>query len=127
PFGDLPPIHAVLITHNHYDHLDVETIQRLWRRDRPFILAPLGNDAIIRRRIPDIPVETRDWGGMADLGGGLACHMLPAHHWSARGLNDRRMALWAAFLIETPDGPFYHVGDTGFGDGSLFRDVRARF
>src|SRR5271170_171567 len=51
----------------------------------------------------------------------------PAHHWSARGLGDRRMALWCAFLIDAPEGAIYCIGDTGFGDGEIFRDVGARF
>jgi L-ascorbate metabolism protein UlaG (beta-lactamase superfamily) len=126
-FGDLPTIHAVLLTHNHYDHLDVATIARLWARDRPLIAAPLGNDAIVRANHPDIVVETRDWGGDVDLGNGVAAHLRPAYHWSARGLNDRRMALWCAFVLTTPAGTIYHVGDTGFGDGKIFEDVRKRF
>ena len=60
-FADLPAIHTVLLTHNHYDHLDLASLDRLWRRDRPHFVAPLGNDAIIRARHPDIPVESRDW------------------------------------------------------------------
>lgn len=59
-FDDLPRIDAVLVTHNHYDHLDVETIARLWRRDRPRVVAPLGNDAIIRGHDAAVAVETRD-------------------------------------------------------------------
>ena len=126
-FGDLPPIHAVLITHNHYDHLDLATIGRLWQRDRPMIVAPLGNDAVIRAEDPGIPVETRDWGGSVDLGRGVTAHLEPAYHWSARGLTDRRMALWCAFLVTTPTGVIYHVGDSAFGDGRIFHEVRRRF
>ena len=63
----------------------------------------------------------------SDLGDGLQVHLTPANHWSARGVNDRRMALWCAFVITSPRGVHYHVGDTGFGDGALFSDVRARF
>ena len=126
-FADLPKIDAVLITHNHYDHLDLPTIGRLWQRDHPLIVAPLGNDAIIRAKHPEIPVETRDWNGSVDLGHGVMCHLLPAYHWSARGLNDRRMALWCAYLMTTPSGTIYHVGDTGLGDGEIFRDMRRRF
>src|SRR4051794_29795596 len=70
-FEDLPPIHAVLITHNHYDHLDLDALGRLWQRHRPRMVAPLGNDAIIRAEHPEIPVETRDWGGSVDLGNGV--------------------------------------------------------
>jgi L-ascorbate metabolism protein UlaG (beta-lactamase superfamily) len=126
-FEDLPRIHAVLITHNHYDHLDVATIARLWHRDRPRIVAPLGNDAIIRDEDSGIAVEVRDWGQAADLGHGITAHLLPAYHWSARGMNDRRMALWCAFVLTTPSGTIYHVGDTGYGDGRIFGQVRQRF
>jgi L-ascorbate metabolism protein UlaG (beta-lactamase superfamily) len=126
-FADLPRIDAVLITHNHYDHLDVPTLARLWKRDRPRVVAPLGNDAVIRDEAPGIRVETRDWGEAVELGSGVAAHLGPSHHWSARGLNDRRMALWGAYVLTTPAGPVYHVGDTGYGDGRIFRAVRERF
>jgi L-ascorbate metabolism protein UlaG (beta-lactamase superfamily) len=126
-FEDLPPIHAVLITHNHYDHLDLDTMGRLWQRHRPRVVAPLGNDTVIKAEFPDIPVETRDWGGSVDLGQGITVHVEPAYHWSARGINDRRMALWCAFVLTTPVGTIYHIGDTGFGDGKIFHAARERF
>jgi L-ascorbate metabolism protein UlaG (beta-lactamase superfamily) len=126
-FDDLPPIHAVLVTHNHYDHLDLDTLGRLWQRHRPRILAPLGNDAIVRAAHPDTPVETRDWGQAVELGAGVTAHFEQAYHWSARGMNDRRMALWCAFVLTTPAGTIYHVGDTGYGDGKIFARVRERF
>jgi L-ascorbate metabolism protein UlaG (beta-lactamase superfamily) len=53
--------------------------------------------------------------------------VLPAYHWSARWLNDRRMALWAAFAFETPDGALYYIGDTGYHDGAIFRAAGAQF
>ena len=126
-FDDLPPIDAVLVTHNHYDHLDVDTLARLWRRDRPRIVAPLGNDAIIRAYDEDIEVTARDWGGQVALSETVTAHLQPAYHWSARGVNDRRMALWCAYVLTTPAGVIYHVGDSGFHDGAIFRDVRERF
>jgi L-ascorbate metabolism protein UlaG (beta-lactamase superfamily) len=126
-FDDLPPVHAVLITHNHYDHLDLDTLGRLWRRHRPRLIAPLGNDAVINAAHPEIVVETRDWGGSVDLGHGVTAHVEPAYHWSARGINDRRMALWCAYVLTTPAGTIYHIGDTGFGDGRIFHAVRERF
>jgi L-ascorbate metabolism protein UlaG (beta-lactamase superfamily) len=126
-FEDLPPIHVVLVTHNHYDHLDLGTISRLWRRDRPRIVAPLGNDAVIRNDDPAVEVEAHDWGDHVRLGRGVAAHLEPAYHWSARATNDRRMALWCAYVLTTPSGVIYHVGDTGYGDGKIFRRVRRRY
>lgn len=126
-FDDLPPIDAVLVTHNHYDHLDVGTIARLWRRDEPRIIAPLGNDTIIEGEDDTIGVTACDWGGSVDLAGGVTVHLEPAYHWSARGVNDRRMALWCAYVLTTPAGVIYHVGDSGYGEGAIFRDVREKY
>ena len=126
-FDDLPAIDAVLVTHNHYDHLDGTALARLWGRDQPRIVAPLGNDAIIRAFDDTIRVERLDWGGSLPLGPGVDLHCLPAYHWSARGVNDRRMALWCAYALTTPAGVLYHVGDTGYGDGKIFAAFRARF
>ncbi len=125
-FADLPRIHAVLVTHNHYDHLDTATIARLWDRDRPRIVAPLGNDAIIRGHDPDIRVETLDWGGEARLTDAVSTVLEPAYHWSSRWMSDRRMALWGAFVLKAPAGVVYAVGDTGYGDGRIFEAVRER-
>ncbi|GJD95267.1 MBL fold metallo-hydrolase [Methylobacterium iners] len=126
-FDDLPPIDAVLITHNHYDHLDGPAMALLWQRHQPLVVAPLGNDAILRAYDDTMHVEVRDWGGSVDLGGGVTAHLTPAYHWSARGLNDRRMALWCAYVITSASGVHYHAGDTGLGDGAIFRAARERF
>jgi L-ascorbate metabolism protein UlaG (beta-lactamase superfamily) len=127
-FDDLPAIDLVLVTHNHYDHLDTETLTRLWHRDRPRIVAPLGNDGIIRGDDASIRVEVLDWRETADaVGEGFSITLMPAYHWSARWLNDRRMALWGAFAIQTPRGLIYAVGDSGYADGAFFREVRTRF
>lgn len=119
-FEDLPKIDAVLLSHNHYDHMDVATIRRLKAAHDPLVITPLGNDRILQRAIPGLRVETRDWNGHVDLGS-VRIHFEPAHHWSARWTRDRRMALWAAFVIETPGGKIYFAGDTGFHDGINFR------
>ena len=126
-FDRLPPIDAVLITHNHYDHLDVTTLTRLWHRDCPRMLAPLGNDAVIQAHDPAIEVETRDWGQSLALSEKVQAHLEPVYHWSARGMNDRRMALWTAYVLSTPLGPLYIAGDSGYGDGAIFGQARERF
>lgn len=126
-FADLPPIDVVLITHNHYDHLDGPTVARLWQEHQPVVVAPLGNDVILKSYDDTMAVIVRDWHEAVDLGGGVTAHLTPANHWSARGVNDRRMALWCSYVLTGPDGVIYHSGDTGFGDGAIFRDARARF
>ncbi|MGE4560272.1 MAG: MBL fold metallo-hydrolase [Desulfobulbus sp.] len=126
-FDDLPPIDLVLISHNHYDHLDLPTVERLWQRDRPLILTPLGNDTLIRSRVPEARVQTRDWGGQVAVNPQLTVHFEPMHHWSARSPFNRNRALWAAFVLETPGGRIYFVGDSGYGEGACFRQAKAKY
>jgi L-ascorbate metabolism protein UlaG (beta-lactamase superfamily) len=123
-FEDLPKIDIVIVSHNHYDHLDVATLARLAARDNPRVVTPLGNDAIMKAHDPNIRAETYDWGDRADLGSGIAATPVPTAHWSARGLSDRRKALWASFVIETPAGRIYHVGDSAYADGRNFKAHR---
>ncbi|MFV0280103.1 MAG: MBL fold metallo-hydrolase [Rhodoblastus sp.] len=121
-FENLPPLDAILLTHNHYDHMDISTLARLARENPCPVLTPLGNDAILRKKIRAIDARAYDWGDAAALGA-LRIHFTPAQHWSARGLNDRRMALWCGFVIESPAGKIYIAGDTGYGDGAIFRAI----
>lgn len=125
-FDNLPPIDYVLVTHNHYDHLDLVTLKRLQERHKPQFITPLGNDKIIKDYIEAAKVTVGDWGDVVDLGEGRKIYFEPCHHWSARGLNDKRMALWAAFVIETPHGKTYHVGDTGFHSGINYRAAKEK-
>ncbi|MCW8086652.1 MBL fold metallo-hydrolase [Sabulicella glaciei] len=125
-FDDLPPIDAVLVSHGHYDHLDVETLARLWRRDRPRIVAPLGHDATIRAHDPSIAVTTADWRDAVPLGPGVEAVLEQVHHWTARGIGDRNRALWCGFVLRgLGDGVFF-AGDTGFDEGRPFRRVAER-
>jgi len=126
-FGDLPPIDLVLVSHNHYDHLDVATLKRLQQGHAPRIVTPLGNDRIIRRAVPDAEIATLDWGGEKRISPDVRIVAEPSHHWSARGTGDRRMAFWAAFIIETPAGRIYHVGDTGFHQGINYANAAEKY
>ncbi|BCJ89471.1 membrane protein [Terrihabitans soli] len=126
-FEDLPKIDIVLVTHNHYDHLDLKTLARLAARDNPRVVTPLGNDAIMKVHDPSIRTETYDWGERADLGSGIFAVPVPTAHWSARGLSDRRKALWASFVIETPAGRLYHVGDSAYAEGRNFKAHREAY
>jgi L-ascorbate metabolism protein UlaG (beta-lactamase superfamily) len=125
-FSDLPPIDIVLVSHGHYDHLDVATLSRLAATHRPRVVTPLGNDTIMRNHDSTIAAEAYDWNDKVDLGASVAATLVPTQHWSARNLSDRNMSLWASFVIETPGGSIYFVADSGYGDGVNFRTTRER-
>jgi len=125
-FADLPAIDAVLVSHGHYDHLDVATLSRLAARHRPRVITPFGNDAIMHRRDAAIAAERYDWGDRVELGGGVTVMLVPTQHWSARNLSDRNESLWASFVIDAPAGRTYFVADSGYGEGRNFRAVRER-
>ena len=124
---DLPPIDAVLLSHNHYDHLDVATLKALHARDAPLLVTPLGNDRIVQRHIPGVRVRTGDWGDAIEVQDDLTIHIVPALHWSSRRPRDRRMALWSGFVISAAGKHIYFAGDTGYGTGGIFRRIRERF
>lgn len=125
-FEDLPPIDAVLISHCHYDHLDVATLRRLHAAHAPVMVMPLGNDAIVRGAIPNARCVTGDWWDSLALGGDVTTTLTPAYHWANRWPSDVRMALWAGHYLTTPAGTIWFTGDTGFGDGKIFGDIGAR-
>lgn len=122
-FDALPAIDMVLVSHGHYDHLDVATLSRLHAKFSPRVITPLGNDVTMRRTERAIRAEAFDWHDLVDLGGGVAVTLVPTRHWSARGLFDRNKALWASFVLETPAGKIYIVCDSGYGTGAHFRRV----
>ncbi len=123
---DLPPIDIVLVTHNHYDHMDLETLLALEKRNQPHFITPLANDSLIRTRVPGARITVMDWGQSQKVAPNVTIHCEPCHHWSARAMSDRRKMLWAAFVFETPAGKIYHIGDTGFHDGINYRDARKK-
>jgi len=126
-FDRLPPIDCILLSHNHYDHLDLRTLARLHVVHAPLIVTPLGNDVIIRSHVPDARIVASDWHASVDLGDGMTTTIVPANHWSARGTKDRRMALWSGFILKHGRTCLYFAGDTGYCDGSIFREIRARY
>lgn len=112
----LPPIDVVLLSHNHYDHMCIDTLRRLHGRRAMPVLTPLGNDTILRDAIDGIDARAGDWGDVLE-GGGVTARLLRAHHWSARGTRDRSHALWCSFAVDTPAGRLFVSGDTGYDRG----------
>jgi L-ascorbate metabolism protein UlaG (beta-lactamase superfamily) len=136
-FEDLPKIDLVLISHNHYDHMDLATLKRLWERDRPEIVTSLGNDSVIAQA--GMRARALDWGETLRLQSeclrlppftglsfeppcqnaavDVAVHVTRSHHWDSRWFADRNRALWSSFVIQLPHGNIFFAGDTGIGDG----------
>jgi L-ascorbate metabolism protein UlaG (beta-lactamase superfamily) len=125
-FADLPAIDIVLVSHGHYDHLDVRTLSRIAAVHRARVITPLGNDVVMRNFDRTIAAEAYDWGDRIDIGSGMAVTLVASRHWSARNLSDRNRMLWASFVIETPGGRIYFVADSGYGDGRYFRAAGER-
>jgi L-ascorbate metabolism protein UlaG (beta-lactamase superfamily) len=120
---DLPPIDAVLISHNHYDHLDLPTLHRLAARRESIFLVPAGEAGLLRSQ-SIAPVHELDWGESLSLQG-ITVHCVPALHFSSRGVFDRNRSLWCGYMIECPERLVYFAGDTAFG--SHFAWIRDRF
>lgn len=119
---DLPPIHVVLLSHNHYDHLDVRTLKWLAARDNPLVVTGLGNRRYLQRNGIQHVVEL-DWWQSTTLGD-THVHFVPAQHFSGRGLRDRDRTLWGGLVVETLAGKAFFAGDTGYGPH--FKEIRAR-
>lgn len=107
---NLQPIHAVLLSHNHYDHLEAQTVRELSREVTWFV--PLGNAAWFRERGRDNVVEL-DWWKEASFGP-ASITSVPAQHFSGRTAFDRNLTLWSGFVIRSRLGNIYFAGDTGY-------------
>ncbi len=112
----LPPIDLILISHNHYDHLDLPTLHRLSDRDAPHIVVPLGDAPWLTTLGLQNVTELDWWQSFAPPSAPdcLTAHFTPTQHGSARGLIDRDRSLWGSFVITYGPQRFYHSGDTGY-------------
>jgi L-ascorbate metabolism protein UlaG (beta-lactamase superfamily) len=123
-FGQLPPIDAVLISHDHHDHMDLPTLRRLAAAFAPAVPAGLGTARYLRQKGIGGGRDL-DWWQSLELAPGVSVTAVPARHTSGRGMFDRNRRLWCGFVLAGPSGAVYFAGDTGFG--SHFAMVSARF
>jgi L-ascorbate metabolism protein UlaG (beta-lactamase superfamily) len=124
PFDSLPKIDIVLITHDHYDHMDVPSLLRLQRRYHPRIITGLGNPGYLASK-GVLGAEQLDWWQSTPLGAGVRVTAVPARHWSGRSLSDRYERLWEGFVIEGARDTVYFAGDTGWG--RMYGELHARW
>lgn len=123
PLDRLPPIHLVLLSHNHYDHLDLPSLKVIARRWAPPIVTGLGNAAYLRAHGVGGAVDC-DWWQTFSLAGGVRVTFVPAQHWSKRVTLARRSTLWGGHLVEGLAGRVYFAGDTGYP--AQFGEIRRR-
>jgi len=120
---DLPAIDFVVISHNHYDHLDLPTLRNLATLNpETLFFVPQGNGDLLRQNGID-QVRELNWGDTASYKG-TTIHCLPTQHWSKRSLTDTRKALWSSWAITGAERRFYFAGDTGYFDG--FKEIGAK-
>jgi L-ascorbate metabolism protein UlaG (beta-lactamase superfamily) len=121
--ADLPRIDAVLISHDHYDHLDMDTVRQLAQRGSRFFV-PLGIGAHLERwGVAPAQIEELEWWQERTLGKvRIVC--TPTRHYSGRGLDNRSATLWSSWSVIGPGHRFFYSGDTGYA--KVFRDIGAR-
>lgn len=121
----LPPVDVVLISHNHYDHLDKNTVLALSNRAQAatLFIVPLGVKAFFTE-LGITSVQELDWWDSTTVRG-VEFHFTPVQHWSARGLGDRSQTLWGGWAVLGPDTHWYFSGDTGYSKD--FLDTQKRF
>jgi L-ascorbate metabolism protein UlaG (beta-lactamase superfamily) len=122
-FEDIPRVDVILLSHNHYDHLDVATLRRLRQSFAPTVLAAAG-DARILGPLGFNSMRELDWWDEIQFNHALKITFVPAQHFSARGLFDQRKSLWGGYMIENRGRRLYFAGDTGYS--THFSDIRIR-
>jgi L-ascorbate metabolism protein UlaG (beta-lactamase superfamily) len=124
--ADLPPIDFVLVSHNHYDHLDGGTLAALEADHKPYFITPLGNAACMPKAIDRSRIIELDWDHRWTAPDGNWVEAEPVAHWSARTRSDTNAALWAGFTFQIGARKLFFAGDTGFAEGAPFAAVTAK-
>lgn len=124
PLDKLPSIDIVLVSHNHYDHLDDETVSSLKNKEKIHVVVPFGLKEFFTERGYDNVTEL-DWGESASIGG-VELTSLPAVHNSARSTNDHDQTLWASWAIMSPKNRVFFIGDTGYSD-TIFSEIGKQY
>lgn len=123
-FEDLPDIDYVLISHNHYDHLDIQTVKKIEEIHSPTFIVPLGIDLYLKKKGIKKTIAL-NWWESTPLSDSVIVDAVEAQHSSSRGMFDRDKTLWAGFVIQSPNGNIYFAGDTGYN--TFFTEIGNRY
>ncbi len=124
PLEKLPSIDIVVVSHNHYDHLDDETVSNLKNKDKIQVVVPLGLKSFFSERGYSRVTEL-DWGESVTIGS-IKIESLPAVHDSARSTDDHNKTLWASWAIESPDMRILFIGDTGYSE-TVYKSIGEKY
>lgn len=123
-YEKLPRIDVVIISHDHYDHMDKRTLKKLYEDHKPVFLVGLGNDVHLKSFGITKNVKTLDWWQHIKIADTVFT-FVPVHHFSGRGLLDRNTTLWGGYVLEVENAKLFFAGDTGYG--SHFKAIHERF
>lgn len=122
---DLPKIDIILISHDHYDHLDFKTLRALYQKHKPQILVGLGVKSLLRpSEFPNVR-ELDWWQDYLVAYSNTRISFVPARHYSGRTLVGNNRSLWGGFIIEGPEGKIYYCGDSGYDE--FVNEIKDRF
>ncbi len=122
-FQQRPNIDLILLSHNHYDHLDVDTLSKLNQQFAPTVLVPTGNEKLLRS-IGFEDVRELDWWDETEIHSNLKITFAPTQHFSGRSLRDRQKSLWGSYMIQHRDRLIYFGADSGYS--THFSEIRTR-
>ncbi len=125
----LPDIDFILISHSHYDHLDIPTIDALAKKHEPRIITGLGVSRYIDycQEKAGRCYELEWWENVKIVDSEVTFHFVPAYHWSSRYFFDKDTSLWGGFIISREKDNIYFSGDTGFSDGEIFKKIKEKY
>lgn len=124
PYEKLPKIDVVIISHDHYDHMDEKTLKMLHKDHNPLFLVGLGNEHHMKSFGIENNVKTLDWWQTFDIEGSKIT-FVPAQHFSGRWIFDRNSTLWGGYVVQVDSANLFFAGDTGYGQH--FKQIREKF
>lgn len=123
-FQDLPHVHLVLLSHNHYDHLDIDTVKKIAAKWNPLFVVPLGVGLFLQQHgISNF--RELDWWGETSIAEKFVVQSVPAQHFSGRGTLDRDATLWCGYVIKREGGNIYFAADSGYNN-KIFKEIGER-